>query len=180
MSSSAAGPVVGLFIASASLGFAQGKPRALPPLNQAVLEFAEAEVGNTVGNGECIALARAALDHAGATIPESPDSDFVWGRLVAKITAGERPISRILPGDVIQFRDVKTVSRNEGLTLTRSYPHHTAVVSAVSGRSVRIIHQNVVVGKEKRDERNKIVREDPLPIDDMKRGTMWVYRPMAD
>jgi hypothetical protein len=162
------------------------KPAPLPELNRKVVEFAREHLGKTIGSGECNTLAVAALREAGATIPmQDPESkgDFAWGRLVATLTTDDHRANDVLPGDILQFRDVRvftsTIRGGAIHTNDRTYPHHTAVVFSVSGRNLRILHSNVDRPKAS-DEKKRVVQEDPLLLDDMKRGTIWVYRPISE
>ena len=161
------------------------EPR-LPERNAAVLDFARAQVGRKVGDGECTALARAALRHAGARSrfgPYEPDADFAWGRPVATLTPRDHPAADILPGDVIQFRDArfvtKTRTRRATRTRTQTYPHHTAIVAAVAGRTLTVLHQNVGLD-DWTEAQKKVVQQEKLPLDDLRQGTLWVYRPIAE
>jgi hypothetical protein len=158
----------------------------LPDLNAAVLGFARERVGKKVGDGECTALARAALRAAGARSrfgPYGPDADFAWGLLVATLTPRDHPAAGILPGDVVQFRDARFVTRTRTRTATRTktrtYPHHTAIVAAVAGRAVTVLHQNVGLDGWT-DAQKKVVQEETLRLDDLRQGTLWVYRPVAE
>ncbi len=164
---------------------AKKKPAPLPELNRKVLEFAREHVGQTIDSGQCNTLAVAALREAGATMPvQDPENrgDIAWGRLVATLTAEDHRANDILPGDILQFRDVRvftsTIRGGAIRTNDRQYPHHTAVVLAVSGHDLRVLHSNV--DRPKTSKAKKLaVQEDPLPLDDMKRGTIWVYRPIS-
>jgi len=60
-------------------------------INQKVVAFAEAHVGQEVGQGECTDLAEAAYAAAGAESgsklgPTGPDANYVWGTLVNTVT----------------------------------------------------------------------------------------------
>ena len=71
-----------------------------------------------------------------------------------------------------------TRSRSAIRTVTMTYDHHTAVVSQVSGRAIKVLQQNVGPGKS--EEKKRIVQEATLRLDDLKKGTLWVYRPVAE
>jgi hypothetical protein len=160
-------------------GKAQGAA-ALPPLNARVVAFARANVGKPVGDGVCITLAVMALKQAGArAFPlDRADGDYVWGD----------PIGRhqdALPGDILQFRDAvfdgRRTVRRRTTWWHEEYPHHTAIVSAVSegGNVLTVLHQNVG-GKEKAEADKKVVQESSLRMDSLQKGG-WVrvYRPVA-
>jgi hypothetical protein len=168
-------------VGSAEVGFLRSKSDAdVPPLNARVVRFCEDRLGKKVGNGECATLARRALEAAGATIPAAEpkpdpsldDDDYVWGRL---LDAEEE----ILPGDVMQFREVKLERVGPGnARWSWSYPHHTAVVGAVLGkRHLRVLHQNVG-GPDVSDDERRRVRAEELDLEEMTQGQVWFFRPI--
>jgi hypothetical protein len=153
----------------------------IPALNEKVAEFARTQLGKKVGDGECTALALAALRHAGAQrFPLSRrHGDFVWGRLV------DHP-SDALPGDILQFRNAvfqgkRWVTKRRWVTWHHEYPHHTAIVASVGerGKVLTILHQNT--GAPGTDEdRKRLVQEGTIRMDSLQEGG-WVriYRPVA-
>ena len=170
-------------IAIGALGLlAAGPPESIPDLNRAVLDFARASIGKAVGDGQCTSLAVAALQNAGARRPVfngDRDADYEWGELVATLTPDDHRAAAILPGDLIQCRDVRIVTvRKTGRSIhtrTLIFPHHTAIVAAVSGPVVKVLHQNFGNGPQQR-----LVASESLRLDDLKAGTLWVYRPVAE
>ena len=114
--------------------------------NQKVLAFAEANLGHKVGRGECTDLAEAAYAAAGAESesklgPTGPDANYVWGTLVDTVTTANRSLAGVLPGDVIQIRDVTLVHTTKNpdgswYTTTKTAGHHTAIVESVSGSTI--------------------------------------------
>jgi hypothetical protein len=156
----------------------------IPSLNRGVLEYAREQIGQEVGDGECTGLVVAALSHAGARARPRPGSGApAWGRRVATLTPQAHPTEEIRPGDILQFRDVKlvTVTRRRGAirTETQAYAQHAAIVAEVSGGTLKVLHQNVVSAGSK-DKDKKPVRYGVLRLDDMKQGTLWVDRPVAE
>jgi hypothetical protein len=156
-------------------------PAELPPLNAKVVEFARAHLGKKVGDGSCITLAIESLEHAGArSFPlDRADGDYVWGQPIAHFKDA-------LPGDVLQFRDAefkgkKRLPKRRWISWHYRYPHHTAIVSAVSdgGKVITVLHQNVGP-KEASDDQKKLVQEGTLRTDSLQEGG-WVriYRPVA-
>ncbi len=97
-------------------------------LNKGVLEFAQRNFGRQVGNGECWTLANEALIAAGAR----KANGYTFGRGI--------PRGDLTPGDVLQFKSVRLERGNRFWTL--GAPHHTAVVEAVAGNVVTVLHQN--------------------------------------
>jgi hypothetical protein len=155
----------------------------LPELNSKVVEFARQNLGKQVGDGSCVTLARAALAHAGAVGEPLDDTngDYVWGRRI-------EDFKDALPGDVLQFRDAKFkgrtyYSRRRWIDWHASYPHHTAIVSAVKGEGKRltVLHQNVLGRGRDAEASKKLVREDDLQMGWLQPGG-WVriYRPIAE
>jgi hypothetical protein len=110
----------------------EDKKKSLPALNAKVLRFAEARLGQQVGNGECWTLAREALVAAGARVPG------VGGVGVLDFGTRLRPEDTILPGDIMQFSDARFVGRNR----IQTAPKHTAVVARVNGTRIQVLHQN--------------------------------------
>lgn len=156
-----------------------------PTVGEKVLAFARERVGKQVGDGECAALAVAALTAAGAkgdgAYKDAPgEGDYVWGTFVhatvvkdGKAVEEESP-NRLKPaaGDLVQFRDAKFEGKTaDGGTYTASAQHHTAVVAAVSkdGRTWTLLHQNW--------NGDRTVAEWNLPVGDLKAGWLRVYRP---
>jgi hypothetical protein len=147
-------------------------------LNSKVVAFARSKVGQKVGAGECSDLAIAALRAAGGRLPGRGAG---WGE--------ERPsLNDARPGDVLQFENAVFVRRRlrpDGalVTLTFSYPHHTAVVSGVRKRGrgvvVTVLHQNAGA-EEDDDEARKVVQEWVVDPAEQKGGTVKAYRPVAE
>jgi hypothetical protein len=136
---------------------------AEPRLNARVLAFAKSKMDQKVGNGQCWTLAYAALKSAGARLPGVDGyGTYVFGRGL--------PLDRIAPGDVVQFEKVRfKETRPDGSWLSFTFPHHTAIVYAVKGRTVTFIHQNVNDVKR--------VRLNTFNLDALKGGSLKVYRP---
>ena len=104
------------------------------PLNAAVLTYAAAQVGHSVGDGECTALAIAALRSAGAR----RNHGYSWGQ---KLDPGEP----VRPGDVMQFESCVFAGHDarHWWRVTLGSPHHTAIVKAVlPGRRAQLYTQN--------------------------------------
>jgi hypothetical protein len=154
------------------------------PINEKVVEFARAKLGEQVGNGECWTLAHEAVKSAGArsspAYPDNPNKgDYVWGTLeyAAEARDGKTTetgaAAKVRPGDVVQIRDAKFAGRRPtGGTYTMSFGHHTAIVQTVSpdGRTVGVLHQNYA-GK-------KTVTETTLNLADLQGGWLRFYQPL--
>ncbi len=163
------------------------EPDDLPPFNAAILKFCEANEGKRVGSGECTHLADEALRVAGAEftqtgadgkkIPGSPsEDDYVWGTLVktysfdekAKKVIDSEPNVKCLPGDILQFHEVKTANGFQ-------YPHHTAIVRTVdeNGNPTEVYQQNIKLPK---GGDARVVQKSRLQTLKMTTGQLMVYR----
>jgi hypothetical protein len=145
-----------------------------------VAAFAAEQKGKKVGSGQCADLATAALKAAGAKGrgEDSPNKDdYTWGELVytqeatpagPKVT-GKR--AEIKPGDVIQFRDTKWVTRSGNVIKARFAPHHTAVVGKVQnkGALLEVYEQN--------NNGRLVVEKGTLQLSALAEGWIRVYRP---
>lgn len=159
------------------------------PFNQRILNYCRKYVGKQVGSGQCADLAYRAILDSGA---ESPDNfedapkpgDYVWGKLIFGYRVeGKTPIEKgdrmqVLPGDVIQMRDVIIEHEEEDGEWVRretiDADHHTAVVSKISdgGLTYDVIEQN--------SNEVPIVTEGRLHLKGMKHGYLLVYRAVRD
>ena len=142
------------------------------PLNDKVVEFARSKLGEQVGNGECSSLAAAALRYAGARTRRGDHGS--WGEPLTSARDAHA-------GDILQFENVLFVSSqflDDGslFTQTHEFPHHTAVIAQVRKRGKKpifvVLHQNV--------NGTKFVQEMTIDLAQMRRGTMKIYRPVAE
>jgi hypothetical protein len=140
-----------------------------PTINEKVVAYLDARVGQRVGGGECAHAATEALRAAGAAFIRRADSprpgDYVWGSLVKVITAAgdSAPGVACKPGDVIQYRNA--TFRN-GMWAT----HHTSIVAAVDpqGRPTAVFEQNF--------NGVRVVRRDAIDVTGLTGGWLRVYR----
>jgi len=150
--------------------------------------FAEANVGQQVRRGECTDLADAAYAAAGAESetklgPTGADANYVWGSLVDTVTTANRSLAGVLPGDVIQLRDVTivhTTTNPDGswTTTTKTAEHHTAVVVSVSGSTISVLEQNVGSAGTP-DSVRRTVQHGTYDLSDLRGGTIWIYQPIS-
>ena len=159
------------------------KPAAAtaPDLGKKVLAFCQEQVGKKVGDGECSALAGAALASASAKgiSGSSPGGDdYIWGDLAGIIeTQGKSNYDRetqartARPGDILQFRDAAFANSFAGNS--SSAGHHTAVVVAVSGygKQIQILEQN--------SGGRRFVTRGTLNVDEMHQGWIRIYHPVT-
>jgi hypothetical protein len=176
--------VLGVLAAVGLVG-ADAPEKAVPPLNQKVVAFCEARLGKKVDNGECAMLALRALQKSGAK-PSSVSlgREYVWGKLVRTATPGESLTGDVLPGDVLQFRDVVLVQAVEMPgggrgTVEAFYPQHTAIVALVKadGAVLEVLHQNAG-GAGKSDQERRTVQRGTVRLGDLKKGSVKIYRPV--
>jgi hypothetical protein len=120
---------------------------------QKVLAFAKKNLGKKVDRGECWDLANAALNDAKANWKPLHDYGI-------KIE-----LSQSKPGDVLQFTDVKFKFPMG----SASFPKHTAIVYAFTGKNLTLIHQNF------NDKR--FVDTVTLSIDHIVKGKTEAFRP---
>lgn len=135
-------------------------------INQQVLSYAEAHVGQIVGDGnpadygQCATLAAMAVKSGGGVPytqlgPTGLNANYVWGKLVATLTPSNGNTSAIQPGDILQLNnvtevDTMTIHYANGQTKTETsyqYPfHHTAIVTTVGGNAgndIQVLQANV-------------------------------------
>ena len=167
---------LGLF---AFMGLAQKEGGKPGKLNLGIVKFASDHVGKKVGDGECTALAIKALQSVGAKTTHDfevsgIDADYKWGTLVEKH-------ADVQPGDIIQFRDVVTVTKivrgNSTRTMTRTYGHHTAVISRNLGKGKFEVYEQNTGGPNTTEDEKKKVRKEDLDLAGKTGGTVWIYRP---
>ncbi|MDB5295234.1 MAG: hypothetical protein JWO31_1217, partial [Phycisphaerales bacterium] len=145
-----------------------------------VLAFCADHLDQQVGNGECAVLVNQAFAAAGAMrhrdVPPPPglslkDDDYVWGRLLG-------PDDEVLPGDVIQFRDVVIKKKVGSRTSSHTMGHHTAVVKAVIERNhFAVLHQNSI-GPGVPEDKKKTVHPGDIDLNYKTAGEAWIYRPL--
>ena len=151
-------------------------------LNSKVATFLAGKVGVRVGGGECAHAASEALRAAGAEFtntdlgPDSPTAgDYVWGTLVKSISivngrwTDSKPTTKLLPGDIIQYRNAKFVYP----TSTSSSTQHTSIVAAVNtaGSATFVYEQNF--------NRIRLVRRNSIDLTKLVSGYLRIYRPKA-
>ena len=154
-----------------------------------MLAYAQAHLGQQVGDGQCGTLVAYAYTAAGAVPfynlgPTGPNDNYVWGNLVATLTAPTSSTAVIQPGDVIQFSNATFVHTTYGANgswsqTTQTAPHHTAIVVSVSGSTINVLQQNVEAPNAPA-ALAQTVQYGSYNIADLQAGgTLWVYRPIA-
>jgi hypothetical protein len=150
-------------------------------LGKKIVAFCEEHKGQCVGGGECSHLAEEALKASGGERrgPDLPNpGDYTWGkqlycveRIQNKLkTTGQ--IKSVRPGDIVQIRDARWAKTEaDGSWSYKTYPHHTAVVSAVEsgGKAIKVYEQNV--------SGRRFVTTSRISLTGLKEGWIRIYRP---
>lgn len=167
------------------------------PLNTRVLEYCHKNLGKTVGTGptrgECAELNGHALLSAGARARFAARTDtgsrhdYVWGKLVATLTAGKVDASVVQPGDLLQIRGPRSGlsfrgPASNGGVYHGGYTQHSAVVQAVGKADeswwLMTYDQNLLGPSGKLERR--VQEGTQLKLRDLQEGTtIWVYRPVG-
>lgn len=127
---------------------------SLPLLNQKIVHYVELNKGKKVGRGECWDLAAQILNQENAKW----DHQFVFG---TKINPDN---SSLFPGDIIQYKGVKT---STGIKA----PQHTAILYKINDDGSFIVAEQNAYGKRK-VMFNKFDRKTII------KGQIFIYRPV--
>ncbi|MDW3191082.1 MAG: hypothetical protein R8G66_01920 [Cytophagales bacterium] len=143
-------------------------PAELPELNKKVIEYVNKNMRQKVGRGECWDLAAGALAYSNAYFDRSSKKTVtIYGRELNPKN------DEILPGDMIQFKNVRMKWREGNTYHQSSMIKHTAIVYEVNGPGdYEIAHQNTGAWGKK-------VGVSNLKLSRMTSGRIWVYRPVA-
>lgn len=126
----------------------------LPELNQKIVHYVEEKKGKKVGRGECWDLAAQILNQENAKW----NHQFVFG---TKINPDD---STVLPGDIIQFKGVKT---STGISASQ----HTAIIYKINPDGKFIIAEQNANGKRK-------VMFNEFDRKTIIKGKIFIYRPV--
>ena len=149
-------------------------------INDKIVHFCKDHFKKTVGDGECFALAAAAVQAADGRPPSQPESGSKagpgWGELVYALdmTGPKRKETkvagkRIRPGNVIQLGDAKFAGSNYFMV----FPQHSAVVVGVKeGGRVLVVDEQNTGGK-------RFVTQGQYRLNDLKTGWLRVYQVVA-
>jgi hypothetical protein len=154
--------MLAMFLPLLLLSFTPAADDDLPQLNRQVLEYVESVIGEQVGRGECWDLANQAL----LRIDAKWDGRYKYGREY------DPKKKAVLPGDLIQFKDVKVRYREGNTIYVESMDHHTAIVYRVlDGGILELAHQNTTFS-------GRTVGISKLDLKTVVSGRMWFYRPV--
>ena len=136
--------------------YSSAQSDTIPKANKLILEFATNSINKKVGNGECWTLAANALNTSNAKW----DGIFEFGKKV------NYPTEKALPGDIIQFKNIKIKDENETMVMAQ----HTGIITKINNDgSVEIANQNVN-GKKK-------VVISHIKLNKVVKGKFFIYRP---
>jgi signal peptidase I len=132
-------------------------------LNEKIVSLAVQKEGKKVLRGECWDLAKYVLDENNCKW----DGLYNYGEELSKSAC-------VMPGDIIQFKNVKLKYERNGQTFNEVMTHHTAIISQVNGEGDYIIlHQNT--GQFGRKVGRSIFRTS-----EMIKGSIKIYRPVSN
>jgi hypothetical protein len=132
------------------------------PLNQKIIDLTKAKIGKKVLRGECWDLAKYALDGSNAEW----DGLYKFGEELGRSAC-------LMPGDIIQFKNVKVQYKKGNSKFTELMAHHTAIVyEVISEDEVVLIHQNTGYTGRK-------VGTSSLQFSTIVKGSYKVYRPVS-
>jgi hypothetical protein len=141
----------------------------IPETNKKIVKYVESVIGKTVDRGECWDLANEAL----ILVNAKWDHEFKYGKLL------NPKKDTIYPGDIIQFKNVKTeiktVHKDGSYEIQReTMGQHTAIVYKVNEKGdYEIAHQNTGFSGRK-------VGLSKLVLKNIKKGKIWIYRPVTE
>jgi hypothetical protein len=141
----------------------------LPATNQRIIKYINEVIGDRVGRGECWDLADEALKRSHAKFDKSSEKSlYIFGR---EYNPGKE---NIIPGDIIQFKNVVVKYRKGNAIMTETMSHHTAIVYEVlNERKIMLAHQNT-------SRMGKKVGISQLDLDSIQKGKLFFYRPIPD
>lgn len=132
--------------------------------NKKVIEFVNKNIGKKVERGECWDLANKALLYANAKW----DRKFNFGNQL------DLKKDTILPGDIIQFSNVKIEYIENGKLYMQEMQQHTAVIYEVLNKHTFKIAQQNTGGRNGRK-----VSIGDLDLETIKKGKIKIYRPVS-
>ncbi len=151
-----------LFLAAMVLGTNLAIGQELPVLNQKIVDYVTTVIGKKVDRGECWDLANRALTDNNAEW----DGQYKYGKRI------DPKKDEVMPGDIIQFENVKVVYKKGNTTTTEMMPHHTAIVYKVIAPGVyELAHQNTGFSGRK-------VGLSEFNLEHMVKGRIYFYRPI--
>ena len=152
-----------LFIATGFISFGFSQCDEVEALNLRVVELAQSKLGKKVYRGECWDLAKYVLEETDSKW----DGLYEYGKLLEKSDC-------LMPGDIIQFKNVKIQYKIGRSTYTEMMTHHTAIINEVkSVDEVVLIHQNTAIAGRK-------VATSSMKFSTIVKGSYKIYRPVQN
>lgn len=157
---------VAFLLALALNGTLFAQKSKLPEQNQKIINYVRSVIGVTVDRGECWDLANQALTVSGSYFDRSSlKTIYTYGKEI------NHAKQEVLPGDIIQFTNVKLKYEKGNTTYTETMAHHTAIVYQVYEKSrFQLAHQNTGFSGRK-------VGLSDFNLADLKTGKIRIYRP---
>lgn len=129
-----------------------------PEVNQKIVEYTKSKMGKKIDRGECWDLVSEALNASNADW-KAPEG---FGKLL------DPKKEAILPGDVIQFKNVTIESKNSIATFVQ---HYGLVYSVADKNKISMAHQNF--------NNDKRVQLYDFSLEGVKKGKITFYRPQS-
>lgn len=136
----------------------------IPELNQEIVAYVKTTIGTKVNRGECWDLAAEALNR----------NDAQWNKEYEFGEAYNPKTKDVLPGDLIQFENVKLQYTEGNKTTTETMGHHSAIIYRVIDQQKKIFelaHQNTGFSGRK-------VGLSTFNLNYVTRGSLIFYRPV--
>jgi hypothetical protein len=153
-----------LFLSFGLTSYVFGQENKIPELNKKIVHYVKSVIGTQVDRGECWDLANQALKRNHAKW----DGEYVYGNPI------DPKKDEVLPGDLIQFKNVKVTYRVGNTFYKETMAHHTAIVYKVLAHGkYEIAHQNTGFSGRK-------VGVSSLDLSTVTKGKLFFYRPVAD
>lgn len=152
-----------LLIAISYLRFGFTQCDEVDSLNLQIVDLAKSKLGKKVYRGECWDLAKYVLEETDSKW----DGSFEYGKLLSKSDC-------LMPGDIIQFKNVKIQYKIGKSTYTEMMTQHTAIIYEVnSSDEVVLIHQNTGYAGRK-------VATSKMKFSTIVKGSYKIYRPVKN
>lgn len=150
-----------LFLTLSSLVTAQCD--SVEAINMEIAALAKAKIGKKVLTGQCWDLAKYVLEETNANW----DGMYEYGEKLEKSAC-------LMPGDIIQFKNVKIHYKENRTSYTELMTHHTAIIlEVISKDEVVLIHQNTAYSGKK-------VVTSNLRFSTIEKGKVEIFRPQRN
>ena len=145
------------------IGWSSAQCDSIQPLNIEIVALAKEKIGKKVLRGQCWDLAKYVLDESGAKWNGLDE----YGEKLNKSAC-------LMPGDIIQFNNIKLKYTIGNKSFTELMTLHTAIVyEVVSEDELVLIHQNTAYSGKK-------VGTSGFRFSSIVKGKYQVYRPQMN